>query len=45
MKKTILTVLVLSFFFIGCPNASEHNDREDINMSNQNEKVEKTTFA
>ena len=45
MKKTILTVLVLSFFFSGCPNASEHNDREGITMSNQNEKVEKATFA
>jgi len=27
------------------PNASEHNDREGITMSNQNEKVEKATFA
>ena len=45
MKKTILIVLFLSFFFSGCTNASEHNNREDINMSNQNGKVEKATLA
>ena len=45
MKKTILIVLFLSFFFSGCTNASEHNKREDMNMSNPNEKAEKATLA
>jgi len=45
MKKIIPFVLVLSFLLSGCSSASEHNDREGIAMSNQNEKLEKATFA
>ena len=45
MKKIILIVLFLSFFFSGCTNASEHNEQGGITMVNPNEKVEKATLA
>jgi len=45
MRKTALVLLVLSFILSSCSNANAHNDRENITMSKQNEKVEKATFA
>ena len=45
MKKSIMLVFVLSFVLIIYSNASEHNDRQGTTTSNQNENVEKVTFA
>ena len=44
MRKITLIVL-LSFLLGSCLNANEHNGREGMTMRNQDEKVEKATFA
>ncbi len=45
MKKLIMIAFVLSFVLTVYSNASEHNDRQGATTSNQNENVEKATFA
>jgi len=45
MKKLIMITFVLSFVLTIYSNASEHNDRQGTTMSNQNQNVEKATFA
>jgi peptide methionine sulfoxide reductase msrA/msrB len=45
MKKLIMIAFVLSFVLTIYSNASEHNDRQGTTTSNQNENIEKATFA
>jgi peptide methionine sulfoxide reductase msrA/msrB len=45
MRKIALMALVLSFFLGQCSNTNQDNDIEGTNMSKQNERVEKATFA
>ncbi len=45
MKKLIMIALILPFVLPIYSNASEHNDRKGTTMTNQNENLEKATFA
>jgi peptide methionine sulfoxide reductase msrA/msrB len=45
MRKIALIGLILSFFLGHCSNTNQHNDSEGTNMSKQNKRVEKATFA
>lgn len=45
MGKIALIGLVLSFFVSQCSNTNQHNDSEGTNMSKQDKRVEKATFA
>jgi len=45
MRTITPIVFVLPFLLGSCSDASEHNDREGMTMRNQDEKVEKATFA
>ncbi len=45
MRKIVLIILVLSFFLSQCSNTNQDNDIKGTNMSKQNKRVEKATFA